>query len=175
MTDSIYNDRAERFPSDRRDFVHWKKKMSLFLQVRKLHVYLTTPVDKIASLTSSSSKDVVDHDYNAIRAYNIIYQTLSKNEMVLCTKIKEGDVKSLWEKLNTVFGDMKSHDMLASIQSQFDDLSKLGSESMAAYIGRVEMLSGQYALANDDNAMTDKLYKYYILKGLSKSREWVLC
>src|SRR6266702_3103081 len=134
---------AEKFPVDKSGFTYWKMKMESFLEVRELFVYVNEPKVEIVERESAPSKSESKIEVNDVkekerkRAYNIILQTLSSDQLMLMSDVKKGDAYSLWKKLNDVYGTVKTTDSLVAIMNQLGTLSKNKSESMKEYLGRV--------------------------------------
>ena len=162
---------AEKFPVDKSGFVFYKKKIESFLDVRDLSIYITdiaSGSDTKSESESNGSK--IDVSKERRRTYNIILQTLSNDQMMLCNDVKAGDAFGLWKKLNDVYGTVRTTDSLASIMHQLSSMTKPKHESIKEYLGKFGMQISKLHELNE--TVSDKMKKYYILSGLSKSAVW---
>ena len=107
------------------------------------------------------------------RAISIITSNLGRTQLVKVRPTlssSPGDAQALWNTLTHAYGAASDPNTVTSIFNQLSTITKLDSESMADYIGRVDSLVTD--LAGQGETMSDRRLKHTLIDGLTRSHQY---
>jgi hypothetical protein len=175
-----------KFPDRKEDFDEYRMVMQAYLDARGLWSSVNV-VSSVASLSkdvqeaseSSSSSSTGDDksktpvtDEKAKRAFAILLQSFKRKQLLMVKQITPGDAASVWKKICSVYGTVKSTETQVSLLDQLKYMKKTTKETIEDYLARVDRII--YDLKTLGEVVSDTQRKYYILEGLIGLEEWQL-